>query len=174
MGYHTSNAAYAYDMQPDSTAPAWASGSPAAAPERHERPQFGVVTGAGRESSQETSPAFRHCIKLFCALAALFVAVGLVRVAIAGVTAGVLNENAALVNTLEDAQDESADLEVMYSVYGSSTRIRDLAESYGMVESEETVTLDFTEYASSTDADAAAADAAATGSSTSTDAAAQQ
>ncbi len=34
----------------------------------------------------------------------------------------------------------------MRSVYGSSTRIRDLAEGYGMVAAEGGVTLDFTEY----------------------------
>lgn len=146
MGYRTSNAAYAYDMQPSSNA---------YAPEREARGRqgFTVVNGRAREADQETSPAFRHCIKLFCILAALFVAVGMVRVAVAGATSGIMNSNADLVNELEDARDSSSDLEVKYSVYGSSTRIRSLAESYGMVEAEETVTLDFTEYV---DADGAA------------------
>ena len=159
MAGYTSNAAYAYDMQPDSTRrdAAWEPLGQTPA----ERPGLDVVTGAGRASNQETSPAFLHCIKVFCALVAVLLAVGVVRVSLATVTASVLNANATLVNELEDAQDESADLEVMYSVYGSSTRIRSLAESYGMVESEDSVTLDFTEYAEAASASEAtsAADA---------------
>ena len=141
MGYHTSNAAYAYDMQPSAApyAPA-----PSAAPERGRN--FDVVTGQGREADQETSPAFRYCIKIFCVLAAVFVAVGMLRVALASATAGIMNTNAELTSELEDVQDESSDLEVMYSVYGSTSRIRELAEGYGMVEAEDSLTLDFTEY----------------------------
>lgn len=159
MGYRTSNAAYAYDMQPSSNA---------YAPEREVRGRqgFTVVNGRAREADQETSPAFRHCIKLFCILAALFVAVGMVRVAVAGATSGIMNSNADLVEELEDARDSSSDLEVKYSVYGSSTRIRSLAESYGMVEAEETVTLDFTEYVDADDAaEASSASAAASSAS---------
>lgn len=141
MGYHTSNAAYAYDMQPSAApyAPA-----PSAAPERGRN--FDVVTGQGREADQETSPAFRYCIRIFCVLAAIFVAVGMFRVALASATASIMNTNAELTSELEDAQDEGSDLEVMYSVYGSTSRIRELAEGYGMVEAEDSLTLDFTEY----------------------------
>lgn len=141
MGYHTSNAAYAYDMQPSAApyAPA-----PSAAPERGRN--FDVVTGQGREADQETSPAFRYCIRIFCVLAAVFVAVGMLRVALASATASIMNTNAELTSELEDAQDEGSDLEVMYSVYGSTSRIRELAEGYGMVEAEDSLTLDFTEY----------------------------
>ena len=57
----------------------------------------------------------------------------------------VLNSNAELTNTLEKATDESSDLEVMHSVYGADTRIRDLAGAYGMVEPSESVTLDFSQ-----------------------------
>ena len=73
------------------------------------------------------------------------VAAQFARVALAGVTAQVLNSNAALTNTLEKATDESSDLEVMHSVYGADTRIRDLAGAYGMVEPSESVTLDFSQ-----------------------------
>lgn len=141
MGYHTSNAAYAYDMQPSAApyAPA-----PSAAPERGRN--FDVVTGQGREADQETSPAFRYCIRIFCVLAAVFVAVGMLRVALASATASIMNTNAELTSELENAQDEGSDLEVMYSVYGSTSRIRELAEGYGMVEAEDSLTLDFTEY----------------------------
>lgn len=155
MGYPTSNAAYAYDMQPDAYE-AHASANPA----RHTqaqaaKPSFGVVIGAGREASQATSPMFTHCVKVFCVLAATFVVLGAARVAIAGVTASSLNAAAELSGQLETAQEASADLEVMRSVYGASTRIRDLAEGYGMVAAEGNVVLDFTEYAPAEDGAAA-------------------
>ena len=155
MGYHTSNAAYAYDLQPDAAMfePAYA---PAPAPVAPARPRLDVVTGAGREASQAVSPVFTHCIKVFCVLAALFCAIGLIRVTIAGVTAASMNTAASLSNELTAAQEESANLEVMRSVYGASTRIRDLAEGYGMVTAEGNVTLDFTEYAPATGTSAAA------------------
>lgn len=84
-----------------------------------------------------------------------------------------LNTNAALNSSLETAQDESSNLEVMNSVYGADTRIRDLATgTLGMVEPEDTTVLDLSQDASaqagSTDdqgAGAAAADAADAGSS---------
>ena len=161
MGYHTSNAAYAYDLQPTAQAyqPAYA---PAPAPVAPARPRLDVVTGAGREASQAVSPVFTHCIKVFCVLAALFCAIGLVRVTIAGATAASMNAAASMSNELTAAQDESANLEVMRSVYGASTRIRDLAEGYGMVAAEGNVVLDFTEYAPAAGtAQASAAQAAA-------------
>lgn len=149
MGYYTSNAAYAYDMQPQ-PAP-----SREAAPRVQERPRFDVYAGEGRAANQAVSPVFTHVIKVFCVLVALFCTIGLGRVAIAGVTTAALNQNAAITSDLESAQDESASLEVMRSVYGADTRIRDLALGYGMVEPEGSVTLDFT-------ADAAAGSSAAT------------
>ena len=123
MAYYDSNAAYAYDFE--------AMPAPAARPETGaapaERPRFDVYTGEGREANQVVSPVFTHVVKVFCVLVALFFAIGIARVAIAGVTASVLNTNAALNSSLETAQDESSNLEVMNSVYGADTRIRDLA-----------------------------------------------
>lgn len=142
MGYHTSSAAYAYDVRRD-----WGAAAPAPvepAPSRLE-----VVTGAGREASQDVSPQFTHCVKVFAALVALFFVLGLFRVTLASYTANALNNAASLSNELTEAQEQSSDLEVMRSVYGSSTRIRDLAEGYGMVPAESGVTLDFTEYVDS-------------------------
>ena len=119
------------------------------------------------------SPVFTHVVKVFCVLVALFFAIGIARVAIAGVTASVLNTNAALNSSLETAQDESSNLEVMNSVYGADTRIRDLATgTLGMVEPEDTTVLDLSQDASaqagSADgqgAGSAATDAADAGSS---------
>lgn len=143
MAYRASQAALAYDMSSEYRA-AERQAAPVAAPAR---PQLDVVPGAGRETDQSVSPMFMHCAKVFAVLAFIVVAVGFVRVAVAGMTAATLNEAASLSNELEAARDESAELEVMHSVYGSTTRIRDLAEGYGMVPAEDTVTLDFTEYA---------------------------
>lgn len=145
MGYSTSNAAYAYDMQPDLLA------SPTAypAPQPQARSKLDVVTGAGREASQDVSPQFTHCVKVFATLVAFVFAIGLFRVTVAGLTAATLNNAATLSNQLTEAQEQSSDLEVMRAVYGSSTRIRDLAEGYGMVAANGGVTLDFTEYVDS-------------------------
>lgn len=140
MGYHNSNAAYAYDMQPVIRP------EREVTPARSTRPNLDVVTGAGREASQDVSPQFTHCIKVFAVLATVFVALGLFRVALAGATTATLNNAAALSNALTEAQDQSSELEVMRSVYGSSTRIRDLAEGYGMVSADSGITLDFTEH----------------------------
>lgn len=139
MGYSTSNAAYAYDMRSEAQQ----------APIAPARPSLDVVHGAGRQASQDVSPQFTHCVKVFAVLAAVFVALGLFRVTVAGFTAASLNSAATLSNDLTSAREQSSDLEVMRSVYGSSTRIRDLAEGYGMVEAAGGVTLDFTEYVDS-------------------------
>lgn len=156
MGYHTSNAAYAYDMRPQTHA----GYAPAPTPAKNARPRLDVVAGAGREASQDVSPQFTHCVKVFAVLAVLFVALGLFRVTLAGLTTSTLNSAATLSNELTEEQEQSSDLEVMRAVYGSSTRIRDLAEGYGMVAAEGGVTLDFTEYTdSSVSADAGASPA---------------
>lgn len=163
MGYHTSNAAYAYDMRPQTHAGYAPAPTPAenARPRlENARPRLDVVAGAGREASQDVSPQFTHCVKVFAVLAVLFVALGLFRVTLAGLTTSTLNSAATLSNELTEEQEQSSDLEVMRAVYGSSTRIRDLAEGYGMVAAESGVTLDFTEYTdSSVSADAGASPA---------------
>ena len=133
MGYNTSSAALAYDMN---AMPAYRETPQApVAPREQRAPRFDVYTGAGRQANQAVSPVFMSVLKTFC----------IARVALAGVTAQVLNSNAELTSTLEKATDESSDLEVMHSVYGADTRIRDLAGAYGMVEPSESVTLDFSQ-----------------------------
>ena len=139
MGYNTSSAALAYDMN---AMPAYRETPQApVAPREQRTPRFDVYTGAGRQANQAVSPVFMSVLKTFCIIAAIFMTIGVARVALAGVTAQVLNSNAELTNTL----DESSDLEVMHSVYGADTRIRDLAGAYGMVEPSESVTLDFSQ-----------------------------
>ena len=82
-------------------------------------------------------------VKVACVLALIFCAVGAARVAIADVTTATLNANAEMTNAIETAQEQASNLEVMRSVYGSHTRIRDLAaDTLGMVEAEGGVTID--------------------------------
>lgn len=160
MGYNTSNTAFAFDMQ---AVPSYEANGPAAPlPRRREqgRPRFDVYTGNGREASQGVSPEFMHVVKVVCVLAVLFLVVGLARVTLASVTTAELNANADLSTQLTEARDQSSDLEVMRSVYGADTRIRDLAtQTLGMVEPEGRVTLDVTPQAS---ADASASASAGT------------
>lgn len=147
MGYNTSNAALAYDM---TAAPAYRDTPQApAAPREQQTPRFDVYTGAGRQANQGVSPVFMGVIKVFCVIALAFVAIGVARVALAGVTASLLDNNAELTETLEKDTSESSDLEVMHSVYGADTRIRDLAGTYGMTEPTDSVTLDFSQDAAS-------------------------
>lgn len=154
MGYRQSNAAFAYDMQP---AP---SSAEQLEPRYQERPELHVVSGEGLQANQAVSPAFFHVLKAFCVLAMLFVTVGAARIAIASATASALNANAELTQKLEEGRDESTNLEVMRSVFSSPTRIRDIASAtFGMVDSEKSVTVDLadsaqTESEASTDMDA--------------------
>lgn len=143
MGYRQSNAAFAYDMQP-AAAPTRLGEQ--TAPRIDERPSLHVVAGEGREADQAVSPAFVGVIKVAIVLIALFTIVGLVRVGLASATASALNSNAALSDELDAGRDESSNLEVMQSVYGSSTRIRDLASgTLGMVDAQDSVTIDLSD-----------------------------
>ena len=133
MAYYNTNAAVAYDMtaEPYMGEEAFAP----ARPQRLERPRLDVVGGAGREANQAVSPVFTRVIKVALVLVAMFFALGVARVTIASATAATLNGNAQLNSTLETAQEESSNLEVM--------RIRDLAAgTLGMVEAEGGVTVD--------------------------------
>ena len=106
MGYNTSNAALAYDMN---AMPAYRETPQApVAPREQRAPRFDVYTGAGRQANQAVSPVFMSVLKTVCIIAAIFMTIGVARVALAGVTAQVLNGNAELTSTLEKATDESS------------------------------------------------------------------
>ena len=151
MAYRASNAAYAYDMY-DMQPQSYSEQAQPVVKAPVARPSLHVVTGEGLEADQAVSPVFMHVVKLFCVLVALVFAVGLARIAMAGVTTSLLNDNAQISSSLETAQKNSSDLQVMRSVYGSKTRIRELATgALGMVEAEDGTTIDLSG-ASSTDA----------------------
>ena len=85
---------------------------------------------------------------MFCVLVALVFTIGVARVGIASLTTAELNANATVSNELTAARDQSGDLEVMRSVYGADSRIRDLAEdTLGMVEPTSRITLDMSDAA---------------------------
>ena len=137
MGRYQSNLAYAYDeaqrVQPTREAE-----------QRSVRaPRFDVYTGEGHEAAAEVSPAFVYCMKVAVAMVSVLMAVCFLRVSLAGYTTNVLNTNAEIRSSMDEAITVSKDLEVMASVYGSEARIRDIAVStLGMVEPTEHVTLD--------------------------------
>lgn len=136
------NAAYAYDMQ---AAPEFAPTQPQRRPQTpaQARPRFDVYTGAGNDANQVVSPVFMSVIKTFCVLFVLFGIIGLGRVALAGFTTATLNANAQIQTQMEETAANCKDLEVMRAVYGSESRIRELAEGYGLSSPESTLTLDF-------------------------------
>lgn len=147
MGYYTSNTAYAYDMQAAPSYDTYGAQAPAHHPQEQPQthPRFDVYTGAGREASQTVSPEFMHVIKVCCVLISLMAVIGLARVTLATITTAELNANAEISTQLTQARDATSDLEVMRSVYGADTRIRDIAtQTLGMVEPEGHVTLDVT------------------------------
>ena len=85
MGYNTSSAALAYDMN---AMPAYRETPQApVAPREQRTPRFDVYTGAGRQANQAVSPVFMSVLKTFCIIAAIFMTIGVARVALAGVTA---------------------------------------------------------------------------------------
>lgn len=70
MGYNTSNAALAYDMN---AMPAYRETPQApVAPREQRTPRFDVYTGAGRQANQAVSPVFMSVPKTFCIIAAIF------------------------------------------------------------------------------------------------------
>ena len=63
MGYNTSNAALAYDMN---AMPAYREAPLApVAPREQRMPRFDVYTGAGRQANQAVSPVFMSVLKTF-------------------------------------------------------------------------------------------------------------
>ena len=104
MGYNTSSAALAYDMN---AMPAYRETPQApVAPREQRAPRFDVYTGAGRQANQAVSPVFMSVLKTFCIIAAIFMTIGVARVALAGVTAQVLQQRRAYQHAREGDRRE--------------------------------------------------------------------
>ncbi|MBM6817388.1 cell division protein FtsL [Olsenella uli] len=136
MRYQGSEA-YAYDA--------------ATEPRRRERASqeplrsFEVVPGGGLDARARrgVSPQFVARVRAAVAVAALVIALGLVRVVLSSATVAVLEQNASLAEQIESAQTLSTDLRVERSVLSSNARISRIAtQNYGMTLPSERLTVD--------------------------------
>ena len=109
MAYRASNAAYAYDMY-EAQPVSYPNRTAAPAPVAPERPRLDVVSGEGLEANQAVSPYFTHVMKLAFVFVALFCVVGFARIALAGATTALLNNNAQAATSLEQAHQEKLEL----------------------------------------------------------------
>ena len=102
------------------------------------RAPFEVVEGGGLDARarEGVSRAFVQRLRAFVAVASLFVALGACRVLLTSATVGILQQNVALEEGIDDARALNGDLKIERSVLSSSTRIDRIAtQNYGMVDS---------------------------------------
>lgn len=100
------------------------------------RAPFEVVEGGGLDARarEGVSRAFVQRLRAFVAVASLFVALGACRVLLTSATVGILQQNVALEEGIDDARALNGDLKIERSVLSSSTRIDRIAtQNYGMV-----------------------------------------
>lgn len=131
-----------------------------------EAPSFEVVSGGGLDARarQGVSPQFVARVRTVLLAAALFVALGVARVAITAQTVTLLQDNATLSTEISEAEDLASELSIERSVLSSNARISRIAtQNYGMVLPTDYVSItvgsDATDEADSTDADATSDDA---------------
>ena len=122
------------------------------------RSSFEVVSGGGLDARvrQGVSHEFLARFRAVLLVAAFFLALNLVRVAISAATVSVLQANADLTTQISEAETLNSNLRIERSVLSSNARISRIAtQNYGMVlsASHATVSLD------DTSAEEAAADA---------------
>ena len=110
------------------------------------RPSFEVVAGGGLDARarQGISPAFWARFRVVVAVAAFFIALNLVRVALSAATVSVLQANADLTSEISAAETLSSNLKIERAVLSSNARISRIAtQNYGMVLPSERVSVDF-------------------------------
>ena len=116
------------------------------------RRSFEVVPGGGLDARARrgVSPQFVARVRAALAVAALVIALGLVRVVFSSATVSLLEQNAALAEEIETAQALSTDLRIERSVLSSNARISRIAtQNYGMVLPSERLTVDLDSTAAS-------------------------
>lgn len=116
------------------------------------RRSFEVVPGGGLDARARrgVSPQFVARVRAALAVAALVIALGLVRVVLSSATVSLLEQNAALAEEIETAQALSTDLRIERSVLSSNARISRIAtQNYGMVLPSERLTVDLDSTAAS-------------------------
>jgi cell division protein FtsL len=149
-------------------------------PEREPSRDFEVVEGRGLDARvrQGVSPQFMARVKAVVAVAALVIALGIVRVALSAATVSTLKASQSIESDIEQAQDLEAELRAERSVLGSSSRIERIAtQNYGMslATSTETITIgDASQGSTSSDQATASSDGDAAQASDSGDSAAAE
>lgn len=110
------------------------------------RSSFEVVSGGGLDARarQGVSHEFLARFRAVVLVAAFFLALNLVRVAISAATVSVLQANADLTTQISEAETLSSNLRIERSVLSSNARISRIAtQNYGMVLPSERVTVVF-------------------------------
>lgn len=108
---------------------------------------FEVLEGAGLDAKirQGVSPLFMRRVRMVLIAAAIFIVLGLARVALYSATLGSLMANENLRSEIETAQATNIDLEMNMTTLSNASRIDRIAtQNYGMVAptSTETITLE--------------------------------
>ena len=105
------------------------------------RPSFEVVEGAGLDARvrEGVSPEFLLRVRVVLIAVAIFIVLGLARVALYSATVSSLTANEDLRTQIASAQATKSDLQISASTLSSSTRIDRIAtQNYGMVAPTET------------------------------------
>lgn len=139
--------------------------------EQQASPSFEVVSGGGLDARARrgVSHQFLFRVAIVCAVAAVALVVGLIRVVLSSATVSVLRSNSSLKSDVSEAQTLNDNLKIERSVLTSSTRISRIAtQNYGMVLSSDEVTVyvgdaaqEHAEQEAAAEAEAAAEQAAA-------------
>lgn len=133
------------------------------------RSSFEVVSGGGLDARvrQGVSHEFLARFRAVLLVAAFFLALNLVRVAISAATVSVLQANADLTTQISEAETLNSNLRIERSVLSSNARISRIAtQNYGMVLPSERVTVVFDDPAAEEAAADAHGDAAQSGQQT--------
>ena len=133
------------------------------------RSSFEVVSGGGLDARvrQGVSHEFLARFRAVLLVAAFFLALNLVRVAISAATVSVLQANADLTTQISEAETLNSNLRIERSVLSSNARISRIAtQNYGMVLPSERVTVVFDDPADEEAAADAHGDAAQSGQQT--------
>ena len=110
-------------------------------PSEQSRPTFEVLRGSGLDSLARAGigRVFLRNAKMIVAIIVAVCVLGVCRVGIYAMSAGVLNSTAAIRSDVEDARVLESNLQIEHSTLSSSGRIDRIAtQNYGMVKATET------------------------------------
>ena len=127
-----------------------------------ERPSLEVLPGGGLDARvrRGVSAEFLSKVARVLAVAAVFIALGFVRVCVSSATVAALTENSSLRAQVNDAKNLNDELKIERAVLSSNSRIARIAtQNYGMVLSNDAVSVAVGEAAQAEAAEQAAAEA---------------